>query len=339
MISTTLAAAVFGAANGSSLASCVTFTKIGVPEMIRLGYHRGLACGSIAAAGTLSAIIPPSALIVIYAIVTEQSIGKCLLAGVIPGLLTTLAYIILIWFIAKYKPNVIPKGQSYTIKEKFISSKKIWPVPLIGIIVLAGLFLGIFTPTEAGAVGAFFALMIPLLFIRSNLSTKFQMVKESLKGTLGTAVMIFTILIGAFIFSSFLAVSRVPTEVANFVGNCGLSRIYILVLILVMYFIMGTFMSATAMLVITLPIVFPIITSLGYDPIWFSIISVKMAEFGVMTPPVGLNVYAVKGSAPPEVQLEEVFKGVLPFIAVEVGVMAILIAFPEIVLLIPNAMH
>jgi len=338
MMATTAAAAVFGAANGSSIAASVTFTKISIPEMIRLGYHRGLACGSIAAAGTLSAIIPPSALLVIYAILTEQSIGKCLMAGIIPGLLTTVAYMLLIWFIAIVKPEMIPRGQSHTIGEKLTSLKSVWPLPLIGFVVLFGLYTGIFTPTEASAIGAFMAIMIPMVYKskRSNIS---QILKESAAGTLGSSVMIFTILIGAFIFSSFLAVSRVPLVLAELAINSGLSRIFILLLILVMFFIMGTFMSATAMLVVTMPIVFPIITTLGYDPIWFAIISVKMAEFGVMTPPVGLNVYAVKGAAPAEVRLEEIFKGVFPFIGVEVLVMAILIAFPEIVLLIPNAMN
>lgn len=334
MIATTFAAGVFAAASGSSIAAAVTFAKIGVPEMMRRKYHGGLACGAVAAAGTQSAMIPPSGLMVLYAIITEQSIGKCLMAGLLPGILSNLIYVGMVYCLAVWKPNLLPRGPSSTMKEKLTALKTVWAIPLIGVVVLGGLYTGFFTPTEAAGIGAFAAIAVAMI------SVGFRRVKiwESLTSTLGASVMVFTILVGAFIFGSFLATSRLPIELAEVATGSGLSRFWILLMILAMYFIMGTFMSSTAMVVITMPVVFPIITSLGYDPIWFGVIIIKMCEIGVITPPVGLNVYAVKGAVGDAVTLQDIFKGTAPFLAMDILTLAILIAFPSISLLIPNAM-
>lgn len=334
MIATTFAAGIFGAASGSSIAAAVTFTKIAVPEMMKRGYHGGLACGAVAAAGTQSAMIPPSGLMVLYAILTEQSIGKCLMAGLLPGILSNLIYVGMVFGMALWKPKLLPRGASFSRKEKLRSLKNIWTIPLIGIIVLGGIYIGFFTPTEAAGIGAFMAILVSII----SVGFKKAKIWDSLVNTLGPSVMIFTILIGAFIFGSFLATSRVPIQIAEIATGSGLSRFWILIIIIVMYFILGTFMSSTAMVVITMPVVFPIITSLGYDPIWFGVIIIKMCEIGVITPPVGLNVYAVKGAIGESVKLEDIFKGTFPFLLMDILTLAILIAFPSISLLIPKAM-
>lgn len=337
LLATIFASAVFGAANGSTIAAAVTFTKIGAPEMIKKKYSPKIACGAIAASGTLSILIPPSTLMVIYAIITEQSIGKCLIAGVIPGIITMFMYVILVWGMAIWKPHLLPRGPVSTFKEKMLSLKSIWEIPVLVIFVLGGLYSGVFTATEAGAIGAFLALIVAIIAARKR--NIYKMINESLNSTMGGTIMIFVILIGAFIFSSFLSVSRLPVAMTEVIGNSGLNKIYIVLLILLMLFVLGTFMSSTAVMVITMPIVLPIITSLGYDPIWFSVISIKMCEIGVLTPPVGLNVYAVKGAIGAQVPLEDIFKGVMPFLFVEAISVILFVAFPSITLFLPNAMN
>ena len=336
MIATIFSSAVFGAVNGSTIAAAVTFTKIGAPEMIRMKYNPGLACGSIAASGALSTLIPPSALMVMYAIIAEQSIGKCLMAGVLPGIISTLLYVGLVISIAIIKPELLPRGPSSTFRDKIITLKSTWEIPLLAIIVLGGLYTGIFTATEAAGIGAFVAILFGLF--KKNEIKNTVMLKNALNSTISGTVMIFIILIGAFIFSSALAISQLPVYITELTINSGLSRIWILILIALMNIIMGTFMSTTAVLVITTPIVLPVIISLGYDPIWFGVITIKLCELGVLTPPVGLNVYAVKGAIGPSVSLEEIFKGVMPFLAIEILSLVLFIAFPWISLVVPNAM-
>lgn len=335
LVATTIAGAFFGAASGSSIAAAVTFAKISVPEMIRLKYHGGLACGSVAAIGTLSAMIPPSGLMVLYAIITEQSIGKCLLAGFIPGILTAFMYCLAVLAIAKWKPELLPKGPSFTMKEKMASMKRVGAVPLIGVVVLGGLFFGFFTPTEAAAVGAFTA----IIFAAIRMGVKKMQFMKAVTETLGPTVMIFIILVGAFIFSSFLAASQLPVAMADIVTNSGLHRMTVLTLILAIFFILGMFMSSTAMVVIMLPVVFPIIANLGFEPIWFGVIIIKMTEIGVITPPVGLNVYAVKSAVGDVVTMEDIFKGIAPFLIMEIITLAILVMFPILSMLIPNMMR
>ncbi len=334
MIATTAAAGVFAAASGSSIAGAVTFAKISVPEMIKRKYHGGLACGSVAAAGAQSALIPPSGLMVLYAIITEQSIGKCLMAGLLPGILSNFLFIVMVFSIAIYKPVLLPRGPVSSMKQKVDSLKMAWPAPLIVVLVLGGLYLGVFTPSEAAGIGVFLAFLVALFTVglkKINLG-------QALRQTLSATVMIFTILIGAFIFGSFLAISRLPAVAVEFVTISGIDRIWVLLLILLILLIMGTFMSSTAMVVLIMPVAFPVIVSLGYDPIWFAVITIKMVEVGVITPPVGLNVYAVKGAVGDAVSLVDIFKGIVPFLIMDFITIGILIAFPSISLLLPNAM-
>jgi tripartite ATP-independent transporter DctM subunit len=333
-IATIFAVAFFSALSGSAMASAVTFGKLAVPEMINRGYHRALASGLVAAAATQDALIPPSALMVIYAIMTEQSVGKCLIAGMLPGLLGCLAYAVMCLIIARIRPAVMPKGPSFTFKEKMESLRGSWQIPLLAVLVLGAIYSGICTPTEAAAVGTFLATIVAASFV----GFKKLKLAASLRETVSSSTMIFTILIGAFIFSSFMSVSRIPVQISDFIKISGISRDLVLIAIIIVYTILGCFMAASAMIVVTLPIFFPIITSLGYDPIWFGVVVVKMAGIGQLTPPVGLVSYAVKGAVGDLVKLEEVFKGAMLFLIMDYIVLALIIMYPWITLVLPHMM-
>ncbi len=333
-IATCLAVAFFSAVSGSSLACAVTFSKIAIPEMVKKGYHSGLASGLIAGAATQDALIPPSSLLVIYAIVTEQSIGKCLMAGFLPGFLSCGLYILMLIFLGIYKPNLVPRGTSYPMREKISSLKGAWQIPLLAVIILGAIYSGVCTPIEAAAFGTFVALIMTIAMVgykRTNLRT-------GLRSTAISSTMIYAILFGAFIFSSFMAVSRLPNIITDYIRSEGISKEFVLFIIIMMYTFMGCFMSSLAMLVISLPIFFPVITALGYDPIWFAIIAVKMCGIGMITPPVGMSVYAVKGTVKDMIRLEDIFKGAMIFLVMDFITLLLLIFFPSISTFLPSMM-
>jgi tripartite ATP-independent transporter DctM subunit len=302
--------------------------------MVKKGYHKGLACGLIAGAATQDSLIPPSGLLVLYAILTEQSIGKCLMAGFLPGLLSCFLYVVLELGIAWAKPQWMPRGSVFTLQEKMEGLKGAWQIPLLAILILGVIYLGICTPTEAAAVGTFLSMVIAI----SVVGLRKLKLSQSLKGTINSATMIYGILIGAFIFSSFMSVSRIPTVISEVIKDAGVAREWVLLIIIGVYTVLGMFMSATAFVVITMPIFFPIVTSLGYDPIWFGIIVVKMAGIGMLTPPVGMSVYAVKATVGDLAKLDEIFKGMFPFLIMDYICLVFLILFPSISLVIPNMM-
>ena len=333
-IATTFAVAFFSAVSGSSLACAVTFSKLAIPEMVKRGYHKGLACGMVAGAATQDSLIPPSALLVIYAILTEQSIGKCLMAGMLPGLLSCLLYAVAEYFIAVIKPEWMPRGPSFTLKEKMEALRGAWQIPLLALLILGAIYTGVCTPTEAAAFGTFMAMLIGLWAV----GLARLKLPQGLRNTVTSSAFIYAILIGAFIFSSFMAVSRIPTQMSDFIKGAGVSREMVLFIIIVIYTILGCFMSATAMVVVTMPIFFPIMMSLGYDPIWFGVIVVKMAGIGMLTPPVGLSVYAVKATVGDLAKLEEVFKGAMIFLVMDYIALFFMIYFPWLSLYLPNMM-
>ena len=333
-VATTFAVAFFSAVSGSSLACAVTFSKLAIPEMVKRGYHKGIACGLIAGAATQDSLIPPSALLVIYAILTEQSIGKCLMAGMLPGILSCLLYVVAEVILATIKPEWMPKGPIFTMKEKLESLKGAWQIPLLAVLILGAIYAGICTPTEAAAVGTFMAMVIAVFAVGiSRLK-----LPQSLRNTGMTSAFLYAVLIGAFIFGSFMAVSQIPAEMSHIIGASGLSREMVLFIIIVIYTVLGCFMSATAMIVVTMPIFFPIVMSLGYDPIWFGIVVVKMAGIGMMHPPVGLCVYAVKATVGDLVTLGDVFKGGLIFLLMDYISLFFIIYFPWLSLYLPNMM-
>jgi tripartite ATP-independent transporter DctM subunit len=330
---TILACAGFAAVSGSSVASAVTMGKVCLPEMRRYSYDARLATGTVAAGGTLGILIPPSTAFVIYAILTEQSIGRLLLAGILPGLLLTALFMITVAIWMRFQPQYGPPGPRVSWLERRKSIARALPMIVIVVFSIGGIYFGIFTPVEAASVGAFLAL-IYALWRRSIGPGNFG---EILLDTVRTTSFVFLILIGAFVFGPFLALSGLPEFVAGWLAGLDVPRVVILIIVLSVYLLLGTWMEGFSMLVLTLPIVIPIMVALGYDLIWFGVIMVIVLEMGLIDPPVGLNVFIVKGLVP-DVPVSQIFAGVLPF-WVAMGVcIAIIIVFPEIALIIPNTM-
>ena len=330
-VATIVACAGFAAICGSTNASAAAMGKATLPEMKRFNYAPSLATGSVAAGGTLGILIPPSAIFIIYGIMTEQSIGRLFAAGIIPGLILTLLFIVTVMVLCRLKPELAPAGQKTTWKRKLISLAGVLEALSLFILVMGGLFVGWFTPTEAGAVGAGGALLITL--VRRQLT--WSRLKEALAETTKITCMIFVIITGAVILGRFLAVTRVPFELAGWVGSLPLPPWGVMSLIILGYLIGGCFMDSLALITLTIPVIFPVIGTLGYDPIWFGVIIVLVTEMGVITPPVGINVYVIKGVAE-GIALETIFKGVLPFLIAIVLTVIILIVWPDLALFLPG---
>lgn len=330
-LATIFACAGFGAMCGSTNAEAAAMGKVTLPEMKRYHYNDSLATGCVASAGSLAILIPPSALLIIYGILTEQSIGKLFAAGILPGILLTLLFAMTIYIVCRFRPELAPPGEKSTWKEKLTSLTGVIEMFLLFALVMGGLFVGWFTPTEAGAVGAAGAIVIAL--VRRKLSWKAFL--NALADTTRITAMVFLIVTGAMMYSYFMAVTRVPFELSAWVGGLGVSPTVIMIIIIFGYLIGGCFMDSLAMVTLTVPILFPLILSIGYDPIWFGVIIVLVAEMGVITPPVGINVYVIKGVAP-EVPLETIFKGIFPFLIAIMICILILIAFPQVALYIPS---
>ncbi|MBE9503148.1 MAG: TRAP transporter large permease [Proteobacteria bacterium] len=337
-MATVSACTAFGAVCGSSPATAATMATVGLPEMKRYKYADELATGSVASGGGLGMIMPPSVVLIIYGVLTEQSIGALFVAGIIPAILVTILFIISIYIWCCYSPEQGPRGESFAWKDKIKSLLGMGETLVVFVLVMGGLFIGLFTPTEAAAVGAFGVLAVSL--IRRQLS--WEGFVTSLYETLRTSCMVMLLIAGATVFGKFLAVTRIPFDIASWVSGFDLPPYVIMGIIVAIYFFGGCFMDALAFVTLTVPIFFPLVTGLGYDPIWFGIIIVMVTEMGVITPPVGINVYVVFGVAQRvigEVSLESIFKGILPFLlAVIVGVI-ILMIFPQIILFLPNLMY
>ena len=334
-MATTASCAAFAAACGSSVATAATFTQVALPEMLKYGYDKRLATGAIAASGTLGALIPPSGLMIIYGIITEQSIGKLLIAGFIPGLISALIYMGMISFWVKLQPEIAPLIEERPpLREKLLSLYRVWGIVTLSAIVMGAIYLGIATPTEAGAFGAFGAFMIMIL----KGSFTLKRLRNTVLDTATSTTMLFTIIIGAYIFSRFLAVTNVGPQLADYLVSSGLSRYVVLAGFLLLYIFLGMFMDPAAMMAITLPIVFPIVIEMGFSGIWFGVLVIKTSEIGLITPPVGMNVYTVNAAAHGMVRLEEIFKGILPFFLMDIVTLIILVTFPQISLWLPNQM-
>ena len=330
---TILACAGFAAVSGSSVASAVTMGKVCLPEMRKYDYAHRLSTGVIAAGGTLGILIPPSTAFVIYGLLTEQSIGRLLLAGILPGLLLTAIFMVTVAIWMRFKPNYGPPGPRMSWSERKASLGRATPMLSIVLISVGGIYVGAFTPSEAAAVGAMLALGYALW--RRSLGG--GNLARILIETVNTTALVFLILIGALVFGPFLALSGLPENIAKGLAGLEVPRVVILIIILSVYIALGTFLEGFSMLVLTLPIVIPIVQALGYDLIWFGVIMVIVLEMGLIDPPVGINVFIVKGLVP-DVPMREIFAGVLPFWFAMMVCIAILIAFPQIALIIPNTM-
>ncbi len=330
-IATIAACAGFAAISGSSVATAATFSTVAYPEMRQYRYPQSFATGVIAAGGTLGAMFPPSTVLAVYGLITQQDIGKLFIAGIVPGLLAVSMYIATITIIGLARPNFLPMGRRASWRERLSALREVWAPLLLFLFVIGGLYGGLFTPTEAGGMGAGGAFAISVL--RGRLSR--QDFLQSLLQATRTAAAIFTVLIGALLFGYFLTVTQTPQKVTMFLT--GLGRYGVLALIMVMYLVLGCLMDALAMIILTVPIIFPVVTTLGFDPVWFGIIIVMTVELGLIQPPVGMNVFVIK-TVIPDVSFLTIFSGVLPFIVTDILRLIILIAFTMLALYLPSLM-
>jgi tripartite ATP-independent transporter DctM subunit len=325
----------FAAACGSSLATAAMMGKIAIPEMQRHRYDDGLATGTVAAAGTIGSLIPPSILLVLFGALTETSIGLLLIAGFIPGLLSALVYMGMIFIRAVKNPKLCPVDQEkVTWARRLASLKYTWGILVLFVLVIGGIYFGFFTPTEAGGVGAAGAFVIAVLSRKLNLSSFY----ESLSDTIRSTSQIFAIALGAAIFTKFMAVSDLPNVICEAVLALNVHPTIILAGLSLVYVFLGMFLDPVGVMLLTLPVVFPVMEGLGFNMIWFGIIMIKYLEIGLITPPVGLNVYVIKGVVGDSVSLEAIFRGIAWFVAMDILTLAILILFPQITMFLPNTM-
>ena len=335
-MATTLASAAFGAACGSTVVNAAVFTRIALPEMTRFGYDKRLSAGCIAASGTLASLIPPSILMVVYGVITEQSVGKLLIAGFIPGVLSAAIYMVGIYVWAKRKPEMAPIPDiQITWKERFRSLYGVWGIVFLFVLVIGGIYAGFFTPTYAGAVGAFGAFLIVIGKGRLNR----RRLLDTFKDAGVTTSVIFIIVIGGIVFARFLTYTGLVANISDILLALELHPYLYLLSFAVIYLILGMLIDPIAIMVMTLPVMYPILTGAGFDPIWLGVIAIKLAEISLITPPVGLNVYVVRSSSPIPLSLEDVFAGIMPFLLLDFLTLGLLIAFPQIVLALPNLMY
>ena len=321
----------FSAISGSTNATAATMATVTLPEMKEYGYDMGLATGTVAAGGSLGILIPPSTIFIVYGILTEQSIGKLFMAGILPGILLTILFMAAIYIVVTLNPSLAPAGPKTGFKEKISSFIGVLETIFLFLIVMGGIFFGIFTPTEAAAIGAF-----ATLIMRKQISWRGSI--EALSATTQTSCMVMVIVAGATIFGHFMAVTRVPFELSAWAGSLSLPPSIIMILIILIYLLGGCFMDAFALIMLTVPIFAPLAQTLGFDLIWFGVVIVLIGEMGVITPPVGINVYVVHGVAR-DVPLETIFKGVMPLFVALVICNILLLLFPEIALFLPNLMQ
>jgi len=332
-IATIGACGCFAAISGSSVATAATFSTVAYPEMRRHGYPKSFATGVIAAGGTLGAMLPPSTVLAVYGIITQQDIGKLFVAGIIPGLLAICMHMITIFIIGRVKPGFLPRGERQGWRQRLGAMRDVWAPLVLFVFVIGGLYGGLFTPTEAGGMGAGGAFILGVL--RGRLPPR--AILDSLLQATRTAAAVFTVLIGALLFGYFLTITQTPQKLTMLLGDAGIGRYGVLALIMVMYIVLGCLMDAMAMIILTVPIVFPLITSLGFDPIWFGVIIVMTVELGLIHPPVGMNVFVIK-SVVKDVSFTTIFKGVIPFVLADICRLIILIAFPILALYLPGRM-
>lgn len=332
-LSTIASCAGFAAISGSSIATAATLTKVALPEMRRVGYCDSVSSGVIAAGGTVGILIPPSIVLAVYGIITEQNIGTLFIAGLVPGLLAVALYMLTVTLIAHLRPASMPVGTRHSWGEAFAALRSVWAIGLLFVLVVGGIYLGVVTPTEAAALGACGALAIGLA--RRRLDRK--AILECLIDSLRVSVSIFVVFMGALLFSYFLAITQTPQNVADYLTSLPVNRYVIMLLILLLYLLLGCVLDSMAMVVLTVPILFPVVTQLGFDPIWFGVMVVVAIELGLITPPIGMNVFVIN-SAQKDIKLTTIYRGVMPFIAIDVVRMGLLLAFPAITLFLPSLM-
>jgi tripartite ATP-independent transporter DctM subunit len=326
--------AAFAAITGESLAASIIMSKIAFPEMKRCKYDVRLAAGTITSGGTLGILIPPSAGFVLYGIITQTNIGALLISGIMPGLLLTVLFTVSIYSRVKLNPALAIAGPRYSWRERLDGARYAWPVVVMFVIVIGGIYIGFFTPIEAGAVGVFLAFVLVLIKRKASIKNLVPAFRDTVQAT----GMVFTILIGAMVYNYFLATSQLPMQLADIVSAAGLSKYVVFLGVAIILLILGCLMDVPAMILLTMPILFPIMMKVGFDPIWFGVVSVLLSEAGAITPPVGMNAYVVAGILKGEVPLWDVFRGIWPFFYMVLVCLALITIFPQICLFLPNLM-
>jgi tripartite ATP-independent transporter DctM subunit len=327
------ACAAFAAVVGDSLSGVVTMGNIALPEMRKYHYDTKLATGAIAVGGSLGILIPPSLGFIVYGLLTEQSIGRLFIAGIVPGLISVAALVGVVTLRCHLTPSLGPAGPNFSFAEKLDGLRKSWPILLLFLIVIGGIWLGLFTPTEAGAVGAMLSIVIALAMRRIRFRDLGNSFAEGVKLT----SVVFFIFIYATAFTQFLTVTQLPVALAEYVNGLHMHRYAVLAIVMVVYLLLGCVMNSLPVLILTLPVIFPTIIHLGFDPVWFGVLLVMLVEIGQLTPPIGMSVFALKSVAP-DVPMAEIFKGVVPFWSALLVVIVLLAAFPDLVLFLPNLM-
>lgn len=328
-------ASIFSAISGSLNATTATVAKIALPEMKKYNYQPGLSTASVAAGGTLGLLIPPSVILILYGILTREPVGALLISGILPGLLQIVIFLLTVYILVRRNPSIAPPRETKANNaERLHTLKNIWPFALLFLITIGGIYLGVFTPTEAAGVGAFGALVFALI----SRKLTWPGLKDSLNETVRLTAFIFFILMGANLFGQFLAISRIPVALTSWVANLDLNAYIILIGILLVLLVLGCFIDSMALIVITLPIVYPIIVELGFNGIWFGVIMIMVVNIGALTPPLGISVYVIKGVAR-DVPLQAIFRGVVPMIVAMLVCVGILILAPQIVTILPDLMN
>ncbi len=333
-IATIGACAGFAAVSGSSVATAATMGTVALPEMKRFNYHPRLATGTVAAGGTLGFLIPPSIGFIVYGMLTEQSIGKLLVAGMIPGLILAVAYMAIVVVWVKLNPSVAPVSpEAVSWREKFSALLGVWEPLAIFLVVMGGIYGGLFTPTEAGAMGATVLFLVAIIKRKLNRQNLVGALLEAVR----ISVMVLFLVAGANVFSYFLALSTIPMKVAGWAAALEVSPYLIHTIIIIIYLFLGCFLDAISMMVLTMPVIYPVILALGFNPIWFGVIAVLMMEAGLITPPMGLNIFTVAGVAK-DVPIETIFRGVAPFLLSIFAIVILITIFPQLALFLPNMM-
>lgn len=332
---TILASTAFGAASGSSIVNSSVFTRLALPEMLRRGYAKQFSSACISSVGTIDAMIPPSVAMVIYAIITEQSLGRLMLAGIVPGLVTAILYLTLVRVYVRWKPEIAPlPGPKVSLAERVVSLKGVWVVTVLFLVLMGGIYLGLFSPSSAGAVGAFGAFLVVL--VRRRLTK--EGFWEALRSTASITSVLFVVIIGGLLLSRMLVSTGAINDLVEAIQRISPSPWMVIAVTIVIYTVLGCFLDSTSMMIVTLPFLFPLSQAAGIDPIWFGILVIQLVELDTITPPVGMNLFATVSAADGLVTLEDVIRGILPFLALNFVMLAILIAFPSLALWLPDRM-
>lgn len=334
-LTTIAASAAFGAASGSTVVNSTVFTRVALPEMLRLGYSKSFSAACITAVGTLDAMIPPSVIMVIYAVITEQSLGRLMIAGIVPGVISAILYIVFVSAYVRLKPTLAPPAVAPAPwMERIRALKSVWTVTVLFLSVMGGIYVGIFPPSAAGAIGAFGTLVV--LLLQGRLSGRGLW--EALCSAASVSAVIFTIIIGGVFFSRMLVATGFISDFLDAMKALSLPPLTVILFVTVLYVVLGCLIDTASMLIVTLPFVFPLAQAAGIDPIWFGILVVQLVELGAITPPVGLNLFATVSAADGLVTMDDILRGILPFILLTVGILALLIAFPSLSLWLPGTM-